>query len=152
MPPIYWSTFIQYAASTGSVGVSAWGAVKRAKYQDKSTKVSIVSVSRSAAPPQLGQVQSRQVGCQPSGLPGLSKLTSSGRRTGRFSFFSGTTPQASQWITGIGAPQKRWRDSPQSRRRNLVTPWPTPFSSQKVTAASIASFPVCASSPAKPLM
>jgi hypothetical protein len=32
-----------------SVGVSAWGAVKRAKYHDESTKVSIVSVSRSAA-------------------------------------------------------------------------------------------------------
>ena len=40
-----------------------------------------------------------------SGLPGWSKLTSSGRRTGRFFFFSGTTPQLSQWTTGIGQPQ-----------------------------------------------
>jgi hypothetical protein len=89
----------------GSVGVAARGAVKRAKYHDESTKVSIVSVSRRAAPPQAGQVVRAQVGWRSSGLPGRSKLTSSGRRTGRFSFFSGTTPQAGQCTTGIGQPQ-----------------------------------------------
>ena len=31
MPPIYWSTFIQYSASSATVGVSARGAVKRAR-------------------------------------------------------------------------------------------------------------------------
>ena len=62
------------------------GAVKRAKYQDESTKVSMVSVSRVAAPPHFGQATCFQVGWWSSGLPGLSKVTSSGRTTGR-SFF-----------------------------------------------------------------
>ncbi len=30
---------------------------------------------------------------------------------------TGTIPQRSQWITGMGVPQKRWRLKPQSRRR-----------------------------------
>ena len=38
------------------------GSVKRAKYQDESTKVSMVSVSRRAAPPQCGQATWLQVG------------------------------------------------------------------------------------------
>ena len=54
----------------------------------------MVSVSRWAGPPHLGQAQSRkdrEVGRGEAPLPG--KATSSGRRTGRFSAFSGTTPQ-----------------------------------------------------------
>jgi hypothetical protein len=38
-------------------------------------------------------------------VAGTSKLTSRGSSMGRFSFFSGTTPQVSQCTTGIGAPQ-----------------------------------------------
>ena len=38
------------------------GSVKRAKYQDESTKVSMVSVSRRAGLPQLGQGTFFQVG------------------------------------------------------------------------------------------
>jgi hypothetical protein len=48
--------------------------VKRAKYHEESTKVSIVSVSRRAGPPQAGQVVVDQVGCQSSALPGRSKV------------------------------------------------------------------------------
>ena len=79
--------------------------MKRAKYQLESTNVSMVSVSRRAGPPQAGQSTLAQVGCRSSGFPGPSKLTSSGSRTGRFSRRSGTTPQAGQWMTGIGQPQ-----------------------------------------------
>ena len=52
------------------------GAVKRAKYQDESTNVSIVSVSRLAGLPQLGHGTSRQLGWRSSGLPGVSNDTS----------------------------------------------------------------------------
>ena len=52
----------------------ALGEQKRAKYHDESTKVSIVSVSRTAGPPQFGQVTCFQVGWRSSGLPGFSKL------------------------------------------------------------------------------
>ena len=41
---------------------SACGSVKRAKYHDESTKVSIVSVSRRAGLPQIGQATCFQVG------------------------------------------------------------------------------------------
>ena len=49
MPPIYWSTGSQWSATLRSVGaVAIHGSVKRAKYQDESTNVSMVSVSRRA--------------------------------------------------------------------------------------------------------
>src|SRR3712207_694934 len=106
MPPIYWSTGSQASTVARSVGSdSRVGSVKRAKYQDESTKVSMVSVSRRACPPQLGQLTCFQVGWRSSGLPGTSKDTSSGSTTGSWSLGTGTTPQASQWITGIGQPQ-----------------------------------------------
>ena len=76
-----------------------------AKYQDESTKVSSVSVSRRAGPPQAGQATCFQVGWCSSGLPGLSKSTSSGSTTGSWSSGTGTMPQPSQWMTGIGQPQ-----------------------------------------------
>src|SRR5712671_5710635 len=48
-PPIYWSTGMKRSATARVVGaVSFHGSVKRAKYHDESTKVSIVSVSRVA--------------------------------------------------------------------------------------------------------
>ncbi len=105
MPPIYWLTGSQASATSGRVGVLACGAVKRTKYQDESTNVSIVSVSRVATPPQLGQATCFQVGCRSSGLPGASKVTSSGSFTGRSASGTGTTPHSAQWMTGIGQPQ-----------------------------------------------
>ncbi len=81
------------------------GAVKRAKYQDESTKVSMVSVSRTAGLPQIGQATCFHVGWRSSGLPGLSKVTSSGSLTGRSAAGTGTMPCSGQWITGIGQPQ-----------------------------------------------
>ncbi|WP_181309124.1 hypothetical protein [Pseudomonas aeruginosa] len=60
---MYWSTGIIRLAIAGVVGaVSFHGSVKRAKYQDESTKVSIVSVSRTALPPHFGQLTCFQVG------------------------------------------------------------------------------------------
>ena len=79
--------------------------MKRAKYQDESTKVSMVSVSRRAGPPHFGHVTCFQVGWRSSGLPGLSKVTSSGSVTGRSLAGTGTTPHFSQWMIGIGQPQ-----------------------------------------------
>ncbi len=63
MPPIYWSTGSQRSATAGVVGaVSFQGSVKRAKYHEESTNVSIVSVSRRAGRPHLGQATCFQVG------------------------------------------------------------------------------------------
>ncbi len=63
MPPIYWSTGIIRSTTARVVGaVSFQGSVKRAKYHDESTKVSMVSVSRWALPPHFGQVTCFQVG------------------------------------------------------------------------------------------
>src|SRR5258708_7695139 len=73
MPPIYWSTGSQASTICRSVGaVLIQGSVKRAKYQDESTKVSIVSVSRRAWPPHCGQTTCFQVGWRSSGFPGRS--------------------------------------------------------------------------------
>src|SRR5690606_41544814 len=81
------------------------GSVKRAKYHDESTKVSIVSVSRRASLPHCGHSTCFQVGWWSSGLPGLSKVTSIGSSTGSADSGTGTAPQDSQWTTGIGQPQ-----------------------------------------------
>src|SRR6202007_70730 len=106
MPPMYWSTGIQSLATRMSVGADAiHGSVKRAKYQEESTNVSIVSVSRVAGLPHRGQATFFQVGWRSSGLPGRSNVTSSGSSTGRSFTGTGTTPQVSQWMIGIGQPQ-----------------------------------------------
>ena len=92
----------------GMVGdVSTQGSVKRAKYQDESTKVSIVSVSRRAGPPHCGQgdVDGWSAMTVERIARLVVKVTSSGNLTGRSSLGTGTTPQESQWITGIGQPQ-----------------------------------------------
>ena len=75
------------------------------KYQDESTKVSMVSVSRRAALPQRGQLQSRNARCFASGLPEPSGTRSSGSTTGRSRSGTGTAPQSAQWMIGIGVPQ-----------------------------------------------
>src|SRR5690606_7742017 len=102
---MYWSTGSHLAAAALLIGSAALGSAKRAKYQLESTKVSRVSVSRRAAAPHDGQSTCFQVGWRSSGLPGTSKVTSLGSSTGSWSAGTGTTPQASQWITGIGQPQ-----------------------------------------------
>ena len=109
MPPIYWLTGSQPlppSTTESVVGAASFhGSVKRAKYQDESTNVSIVSVSRRAVLPHCGQSTCFHVGWWSSGLPGLSNVTSSGSSTGSAVSGTGTTPQASQWMTGIGQPQ-----------------------------------------------
>src|SRR3979409_519017 len=113
MPPMYWSTGSQLSATLRSVGADViHGSVKRAKYQDESTNVSMVSVSRRAALPHCGQCTVFQVGWRSSGLPGLSKVTSSGSLTGKSCSGTGTTPQASQWMIGIGQPPESVGEMP----------------------------------------
>ena len=77
-------------------------------------KVSMVSVSRRAAPPQRGQVTLTNSGTFSSGerpVPVISMR--SGSSTGSWSSGTGTTPHAGQWITGIGrAPIALARDAP----------------------------------------
>ena len=56
IPPMYWSTGIQYFTSSRSnMPRSSLGLQKRSKYQEDSTKVSMVSVSRLAGFPHRGQ-------------------------------------------------------------------------------------------------
>ena len=62
--------------------VVASAPVKRRKYQDESTKVSIVSVSRRASAPQVGHLQFRNDGVLFSGLPEPSGTRPSGNTTG----------------------------------------------------------------------
>ncbi len=75
------------------------------KYQLESTKVSIVSLSRRAGPPHLGQAHLRNGSYFASGLPLPSDTRCSGSTTGRSFSGTGTVPQASQWMIGIGVPQ-----------------------------------------------
>jgi hypothetical protein len=64
--------------------------------------------------------------------------TSSGASTGSWSSGTATMPQASQYTTGIGQPQNRWRDSSQSRSRKLTVRSPMPRSSSQSIAAAFA--------------
>ena len=68
-------------------------------------KVSKVSVSRSAGPPQPGQVVLRHSGSALIGEAMPVKATSSGSTTGSWSSGTGTAPHFSQYTTGIGQPQ-----------------------------------------------
>ena len=131
------------------MGVGELWDVNLVKYQLESTNVSIVSVSLNAVPPHSGHLHLRQLACLSNGLPGLSNVTSSGNFIGKFSFFSATSPQLSQWTTGIGHPQYRCLLSPQSRNRYLVTPFPQPCFSAKRMVLSITSSPVAFSTPVK---
>src|SRR5215467_2225276 len=106
MPPMYWSTGSHSSTILRSVGaVLSHGLVKRAKYQDESTKVSIVSVSRRAGPEHCVHLTFFHVGWRSSGLPGTSNVTSYGKVTGKSFSGTGTTPHFAQWIIGIGQPQ-----------------------------------------------
>ena len=67
------------------------------KYQDESTNVSIVSVSRRAGAPQIGHVVFTQSSAAASGeRPCGAKSSTSGSRTGRSSSGTGTMPCVSQ--------------------------------------------------------
>ncbi len=64
--------------------------------------------------------------------------TSSGATTGSWSSGTGTAPWSGQYTIGIGQPQKRWRDSSQSRRRKLTFCSPTPSVSSHSMAFALA--------------
>src|SRR5450631_3432285 len=110
MPPMYWSTGIQWLAMALSNGASGvHGSVNLRKYHDESTKVSMVSVSRVAGPPHTGQVVWRNSGLVANGdSPVGRNSTSSGASTGNWSVGTGTMPWSEQYTTGMGHPQKRW--------------------------------------------
>ncbi len=59
--------------------------------------------------------------------------------TGSWSSGTGTSPQAGQWMIGIGQPQNRCRLSSQSRSRKVIADSPRP---------SLASWAVIAAMPA----
>src|ERR1700678_1499930 len=94
MPPMYWPTGIQRSAASLSTGASvSQGSQKRRKYQDESTNVSIVSVSRSAGLPQIGHVVHRNAGSKRKGDSPVGKnSTSSGSSNGRSLSGKGTIP------------------------------------------------------------
>src|SRR3989338_4996717 len=70
MPPMYWSTGIQYSATSLSKGpFSNLGEQYLKKYQELSTKVSIVSVSLFAFPPHFGHFASTNSLHVSNGLP-----------------------------------------------------------------------------------
>ena len=57
MPPLYQSTGDQYSsASLEAKALSLWGSIYRRKYQQEPAHWGMVSVSRWAGPPHLGQV------------------------------------------------------------------------------------------------
>src|SRR5438034_2279865 len=97
-PPVYWSTGIHLATSAGSNAAEpSCGEQYRRKYQDESTNVSIVSVSRRAAPLHLGHFTStKSFTCANGEAPLPEKGTSLGSMTGRSASGTGTVPHASQ--------------------------------------------------------
>jgi hypothetical protein len=97
-PPMYWSTGIHRATASVSNGLSSFhGSQKRRKYHAESTKVSIVSVSRTAGPPQMGHVVRRKPSWERNGdSPVGWNSTSSGASTGSCSSGTGTAPWSGQ--------------------------------------------------------
>jgi hypothetical protein len=77
-------------------------------YQEESTNVSMVSVSRLAGSPQDGQATFTQFSAAASGDTPLGTRSwprRSGSTTGSCSSGTGTSPQVPQWMIGIGQPQ-----------------------------------------------
>ena len=70
--------------------------VYRRKYQEESTKVSMVSVSRRASAPQRGHAALKNASSLSSGLPLPSGTRSTGNTTGNCSSGTGTVPHAPQ--------------------------------------------------------
>ena len=107
IPPVYWWTGIHRSTSSRwKAESSAHGEQYRRKYQDESTKVSMVSVSRFAGPPHLGHETLTNSLCFASGdTPDGVKSTSSGSSTGRSASGTPTSPHVGQWMIGMGQPQ-----------------------------------------------
>ena len=120
-PPTYMSTGAQRRTSATSNGPSAYpGEQYRNMYQEESTNVSMVSVSRLAGSPQAGQATFTQSSAAASGETPRGTRSwprRSGSTTGSWSSGTGTSPQDGQWMIGIGVPQKRCRETSQSRSR-----------------------------------
>src|SRR5690606_14814431 len=108
-PPTYTAAGSQRRAASGSTGPAGYvGEQNRTKYQDESTNVSIVSVSRRAGRWQRGHGTLTQSlaparGEVPRG--NSSSPLSSGSTTGSSASGTGTSPHTSQCTTGIGVPQ-----------------------------------------------
>src|SRR3954454_16539813 len=104
IPPMYWSTGVHLATASAVKGiVGSHGSQKRRKYHDESTNVSIVSVSRRAGPPHVGQVVFTHSGtCANGESPRPVNVAMCGNSTGNCSYGTATTPCFSQWTTGIG--------------------------------------------------
>src|SRR3989338_4788171 len=115
-PPIYWSTGIQHFTTSLLKGLLfSLGEAYLKKYHDESTKVSIVSASLLAGFPHFGHFTFINFSDWARGeAPSPVSFTSSGRTTGRSLYGTGTTPQLSQYIIGIGQPQYLCLDMPQS--------------------------------------
>src|SRR5688500_18328074 len=103
------------------------------KYHELSKNVSIVSVSRRAAPLHFEHVVLINSGTLASGFPSPPNFASRGNRTGKSSSFTGCRPQFSQYTNGIGVPQNRWREISQSRRRYCTVALPFPCASRNFT-------------------
>jgi hypothetical protein len=93
------------------------GSVKRAKYQEESAKVSSVSVSRCAGPPQAGTGRGLPVQIGIQRIAPHREIDFLRQQHRQLASGTGTTPQAAQCTMGMGQPQGRWRDTSQSRRR-----------------------------------
>src|SRR6266550_4171156 len=106
-PPMYWLTGShRFTASDENGPSSIFGFRNRRKYQEESTNVSMVSVSRRAGPPHEGHVTLTNAGSLASGdSPCGEKSASSGSRIGRSSTGTPTSPQDGQWTIGMGGPQ-----------------------------------------------
>src|SRR3989344_2878494 len=97
MPPMYWSTGVQYSAFFLSNKALLFVLSQYLKkYQLLSTKVSIVSVSLFAGELQFGQVVLMKELEVANGLPDGVNLTSLGNATGRALSGTGTVPQCLQ--------------------------------------------------------
>jgi hypothetical protein len=88
-------------------GVLGPGEQYRKKYQDESTNVSMVSVSRRASPPHVGHATFDQVGCRASGDSSRLEVDVVGQQDRQLVVGHATSPHVSQWMMGIGAPQYR---------------------------------------------
>src|ERR1700682_2227542 len=100
----------------------------------------MVSASRCAGPPPLGHVAFKNDGTLAKGDPPAKVIgTLSGKITGKSFSSNGTTPSLSQYTIGIGVPQYRCREMPQSFSRKVTVALPNPFSSARAANAAIAS-------------
>src|SRR5713226_2857 len=100
----------------------------------------MVSVSRRAGPPHFGQVVFTNSGVAASGdPPSPVSFTSLGRITGSSLSGTATIPSFAQYTTGIGVPQYRCREIPQSFSRKIVSPQPNPFCSANAVIFATAS-------------